>query len=42
VVLADGRQGRAVAFGGYGSGPEAPGGPLLVVGLAGISALRVP
>ena len=42
VVLADGRKGRAIAFGGYGSGPHAQGGPHLVVGLAGISGLRVP
>jgi len=35
-------EGRAVAFGGYGSGPEAPGGPQLVVGMVGISALKVP
>jgi hypothetical protein len=40
VELADGRRGRAVAFAGFGDQPSA--GPLLVVGLVGISALRPP
>jgi hypothetical protein len=38
VELADGRRGRAVAFAGFGD--QSPAGPLLVVGLVGISALQ--
>jgi hypothetical protein len=41
VALADGRQSRAIAFGGFGN--QLPGDePRITVGLVGISALRVP
>jgi hypothetical protein len=40
VELADGRRGRAIAFAGFGDQQSA--GPLLVIGLVGISALPPP